>query len=337
MSDFDIPDHLAFIKYKTASEILSHSKFEEAREVYIARTARVYATDVFPTRMSVDAGRVLIFGAIICLHARHDPSDRETWPTLKLLKTVLVPFGLNSPRLVDDVVGRLVQTGYLELPQIAADRRLRSLQPTEKLLAWDREWIAAYHAPLDVLYPDPGYAGPRLRDEAFQAVQRRAAIAIFPISARILSKNPEMRFFLTMASGNDIMLALFGMGAGQPDSRIRSSSFAVIGQRFGLSRSHVRNVVRAAEERGFAARTGPRGQYVQLTPKWRAAFDRFIAETLSSSDLTYRMALRSLSDRTWQSNRSASPAGLDLAEDARNENRIALQGSAEGREVLAVG
>lgn len=140
----------------TASAILAHPNFPAARRVFIAEQTKVYAIDTFPGRFGADVGRVTTLAIIVCLYANYDPADRDTWPTLNKLKTTVARFGFASPRLIDAFVARLVRTGDLKLQKQPGDSRVRLIRPTEELLAWDREWIAAHYAALETLYPDPG-------------------------------------------------------------------------------------------------------------------------------------------------------------------------------------
>ena len=80
------------------------------------------------------------------------------------------------------------------------------------------------------------------------------------------------------------------LGATGPDRPVRELSFSDLGARFGMSRSHVRNVLRDAEGAGLGERSGTAGVFHHLTPRCVASFDRFVAEALSSSDLSYSMA-----------------------------------------------
>lgn len=280
------------IDHLTAEQILAHPDFPAARRVFVSEHARVYEAGVFPAQFGADAGRVTTLAIIVCLHAGYEPSDRATWPTLSHLKETVARFGFASPRLIDSFVARLVQTGYLELQQQPEDNRVRLLFPTESLLAWDREWMAAHYAPLETLYPEPGFEPARRRDAAFQAVHARSAIAAFDAIIAMMWSNLEIIFFLSSTSALIILLSLFDMGGSDPESRIREADLVQLAPRFAVSRSHVRNILAIAQERKFLVRSGPRNAFIHLTPHWVSAFDRFIAGSLAQSDLTYRLALR---------------------------------------------
>lgn len=279
-----LPDH------RSVEDILAHPDFPAARRSFVVEHARVYEAGTFPAQLGADVGRVTTLAIIVCLYAAYDPADRATWPTLNRLKDTVARFGFASPRLIDDFVARLAQTGYVEMERQPDDNRVRLLKPTERLLAWDREWMAAHYAPLDLLYPDPGYGAPMRRDTAFQAVHAGAALAAFDAIIAMTWSNLEIVFFLSATSALIILLSFYEMGGADPDSRIREADLAQLAPRFGVSRTHIRNILGVAQERGFVVRSGPRNSIVHLTPRWMTAFDRFIADSLAQSDLTYRLA-----------------------------------------------
>ncbi len=280
--------------HRSVEEILAHPDFPAARALFVAEHARVYEAGTFPAQLGADVGRVTALAILVCLYAAHDPADRATWPTLNRLKDTVARFGFASPRLIDDFVARLVQTGYVEMERQPEDSRVRLLKPTERLLEWDRAWMAAHYAPLDLLYPEPGYGPPLRRDPAFQAAHAGAAPAAFDAIIAMTWSNLEIVFFLSATSALIILLSLFEMGATDPEARIREADLAPLAPRFGVSRTHIRNILSVAQERGFVVRSGPRNAFITLTPRWSAAFDRFIADSLVQSDLTYRLALRAM-------------------------------------------
>lgn len=278
----------------TAEAILAHPRFPEARRVFITEHKKVYEPEVFPGRFGADVGRVTTLAIIVCLYANYVRGDRETWPTLTKLKTTVARFGFASPRLIDTFVARLVQTGDLELRKQPDDSRMRLLCPTEKLLSWDREWMAAHYAPLDILYPEPGFPYARERDIAFQIAHAKCAIGAFDGIIAMIWSNMDLVFFMISTSALIILLSLLDRSAAEAEHQFREADLGDLATRFGVSRSHIRNILAAAEETGFLTRPVPRKPHYRLTPRLVAAFDRFIADSLVHSDVTYRLGLRGL-------------------------------------------
>jgi hypothetical protein len=69
-------------------------------------------------------------------------------------------------------------------------------------------------------------------------------------------------------------------------------SYSDLGGRFGVSSTHVRNLLQAAEELDLVRLAKARGQLVQLKPQLLGAFDRLVADAMSGFDFCYQLALR---------------------------------------------
>ena len=233
----------------------------------------------------------MIFANIISLHANYREDDRTTWPTMSLLQKAMTQFGLASPRRVEDLVARLIHTGLLESVASRHDRRFRILTPSAGMLSLDRDWLAAHYVPLQVLFPDPGYAAPLQRNAAFQRAQRVAAMNFFGLGARILAGNPAMMLFLSRDAGVMVLIKLLQM-AGSGGAPVEALSYADIGARFGVSRTHVRLLLEEAQKAGLVGLGGRGGRLVELKPAVWQAFDRFVAESMSGHDLLFRIAQR---------------------------------------------
>ena len=107
-------DQMAVPACHSAEEILSHPRFPFARDEFLKAILALYEHNPFLNRLLLEAGRTVLFVIIICLHARYDEADRETWPTLRLVTQSMMAHGLASARRVSDLVARLIKTGYLE-------------------------------------------------------------------------------------------------------------------------------------------------------------------------------------------------------------------------------
>jgi DNA-binding FadR family transcriptional regulator len=85
------------------------------------------------------------------------------------------------------------------------------------------------------------------------------------------------------------MIAMAGQERADEPLKI---SYADLGGRFGVSRTHVRKLLEAAEGMDLVRLTKSDGQFVELLPPVLQAFDRLVADATSGFDLCYRLALR---------------------------------------------
>jgi len=268
-------------------DIVSHPRFLEARKLYIDRFLEVYGGDPFLVRLLIESGRFLVYLIVANLEAGQDSARRETWLTVGLLKQTMAMFGLASGRHIDHLIARLCSVGYMELRPSEQDRRVRVLSPTEKMRVHDRDWIAAHFAPLTVLYPKHDYALAMRRDPQFHAVYRRTGVAFLPLAAKLYSSEPDMMLFLNSAAGYMVVAALFQAAMAQDDDFHAAVRYGDIGDRFGISRTHVRNLLTAAEELGLVKLHARGGHRVEILPRLWSSHDRAIAGGMYVHDMAY--------------------------------------------------
>jgi hypothetical protein len=269
------------VTYRSSQAILVHPHFARARSTYLRAMLSLYGDDAFLNKLLLEAARQVVFGALICLLAAWDEADHATWPTLANLKRTLRPFGQSSDRKIEQLVSRLISVGFLTQKLSDIDGRVRLLIPTDAMLRHDEEWLIAHYRPLALLYPDDPHHLPLARDRGFQLAQRRVSFAFIPRSAIVLMSNPDILLFATRDAGF-LVLAQIALDAQEGCN----TSFDALSRRFAISRTHVRQLLRDAQDRGLVTLSGRGGQRITLlSPMWRA-LDRFIADGMSGHDLT---------------------------------------------------
>jgi len=278
--------------FHSPEEILAHPRFALARDEFVRAMLALYEHKPFLNRLLLEASRTVLMSVIMCLYARYGESDRATWPTLRLVADSMATHGLASASRVHDLVSRLIKTGYLEQRAAPQDRRARILTPTEKMIAQDQDFLVSHHLPLQILFPDPGYGLIMTRDPAFQLKQRLVSRDLFALGAKILAGNPVMMLFQGRDAGVMILIKMMQLAKGQGGAVPLKISYSDLGRRFGVSRTHVRKLLEAAEELDLVVLTRGGGHFVEMKPQLLAAFDRLVADAMSGFDLCYQLALR---------------------------------------------
>jgi DNA-binding MarR family transcriptional regulator len=289
MADFDFKNLPAF---HSAEEILAHPRFAFARDEFVDAILALYEHKPFLNRLLLEASRTVLLVIIMCLYARYDEDDRATWPTLRLVADSMAMHRLASASRVHDLVSRLVKAGYLEQRAAPRDRRVHILTPTEKMIAQDQDFLVSHYLPLDILFPDPGYAPIMTRNPTFQLKQRLVSRDLFALGAQILAGNPIMMLFQGRDAGVMILLKMRQLAARQGGAEPLKVSYSDLGGRFGVSRTHVRKLLLEAEQMQLVRLTKAGGQFVELMPRLVQAFDRFVADATSGHDLCYNLALQ---------------------------------------------
>jgi DNA-binding MarR family transcriptional regulator len=202
-----------------------------------------------------------------------------------LLKQRVAPYGLSTGRRIEALISRFVDAGYLTLSVPATDRRLRIITPTEKMIDHDLEWLAVHYRPLHILFPETGYYPPMQRDPAFQRNLRRISGKFTAYAAELMANNPDVMFFMQRDAGTMILLKLISLGNADGAARVSLSDLA---DRFGISRTHVRKTILEAENRSLLRYSAT---MITLAPGLVAAYDRFVADTMSGHDAMFKMAM----------------------------------------------
>lgn len=275
--------------YRSAEQIFSHPGFLAARDAFVDGVLALYEHDPSIDRMLLEAGRATLFIVIMCLHARCDDADPATWPTVRRVVDMTLTQGLASRRRLNNLMSQFIGTGYLTLRRVPQDGRVRLVTPTEKMIGHDQDWLVAHYRPLQQLFPEASYARIMERDPAFQFAQRLAS-SFLALGAQILSDHPIAVQFLDREAGVMILMRLLQL-AGREGAR-GTISYSEISARFGVSRTHVRNLLQDAEKQGLVTLSKGEGQLVQLSATLVDAFDKFLAAGMSGHDLIYQLAMR---------------------------------------------
>jgi hypothetical protein len=276
--------------FRSAEEILAHPRFPGARLAYIDAVMALYESHPAVIELMLDAGRILVFGIIMSLWGAFVEPDPETWPTVTRVKLALAPYRVASARQIDHIIARLVQIGYVTLARAPRDSRLRLVLPTEQMIVHDRDWLRAHYVPLAHIFGDPAYRLALARDPDFQRQQHAAAVETLNLVAnRVVRPNIPILQFMTRSAGMLILMKLIRRSEGMSGPVAFPTD---IGANFGVSRTHVRDLLAAAAQDGYL--TLEAGGRVRLHPPLVSAFDRIVADGMSMHDREHRVAMMRL-------------------------------------------
>ncbi len=244
----------------------------------------------------LQAGRFVVFHSAAVLEAAQDPSRRETWFTVAALKQQLAMFGYASERQVDHLVARLREVGFLEQHRAPEDGRVRLLATTDKLRSHHTEWLAAHYMPLATLYPDHDYRPVMSRDRAFHVIHCSMCLPFTPASARLMMTLPDTMLSFSHAAGPLIQNAVLkaAVDAGDPNAAV---PYIEAADRFGVSRTHVRNLMNAAQSAGLVRIAGRGGRSIEILPRHWASYDRGLAVGMYLHDAVNLVAMREWTNR----------------------------------------
>lgn len=265
-------------------EYLAHPRFAEARRAHVVGYLEVYSGEPMLNKLLVEASRHIVITFVMCLDSAQRPDDPETWLTLGKLQDVVTAYKVGSPGLVEAIVQRMLDRGLLSSHPAPGDRRKRILAPTEAMLAHDLDLIAAQALPCSLLAPGPVLALALARDREMQRAVRVASLSAFGEAMAMLQRHPEILPLIMRDSGMMVLLSLMRRALDTPSGNMASSSYADTASRFGISRTHVREIVADAEKAGFVRVHGSGGAEVELLPRLWAVYDVWLADCMALFD-----------------------------------------------------
>lgn len=272
-------------------DIVNHPRLPAARRAYLESFCEVYEGDPFLVRLLLQAGRFFVFHTAAVLEAAQDPSRRETWFTVAALKQQLAVFGYASARQVDHLLARLYEVGFMEQSRAPGDKRVRLLATTDKLRSHHTEWLAAHYVPLARLYPDHDYSPVLSRNRVFHVLHCRACLPFTAVGARLMMTLPDTMLFFAHAAGPLIQNGLLkaAMDAGDPTAAV---SYMDVADRYGVSRTHVRNLMNSAQSAGLVNIVGRGGRSIEILPRHWASYDRGLAVGMYLHDAVNLVVMR---------------------------------------------
>ena len=114
------------------------------------------------------------------------------------------------------------------------------------------------------------------QDAAYQFANRRIAIPFLPFSGKLLALAPDLLLFFERAAGHMISAALLHAAMAEPDQHA-AVPYADVGERFGVSRTHVRALLDEAQDIGLVRLEGRGGHRVEILPRLWESYDRGLA------------------------------------------------------------
>ena len=128
-------------------------------------------------------------------------------------------------------------------------------------------------------------------DPQFHAVHLSICLPFMPSAARLMATIPDVMLFFNHAGGSMVMVALL-QAAMEADDPHAALAYAEVGDRFGISRTHVRRLLVEAQDAGLVKLHGRGGHQVEILPRFWISHDRGLAIGMYLNDAAYLAAMK---------------------------------------------
>lgn len=282
-SGMSLPPHVS------CAEIKASPAFRDARALYLELCMAPFENNPFLVGLLGNGGRSVAFLTALRLAALRIPGDATTLLTPSRMQEVAAQSRVIGPRTMTNALARLCETGYLKSSPVPGDRRQRALDPTEKALAFYRDWVSAHLRPLAMMFPDRDYSAGLNGEPDFLLAQRRAGARVIARSGQVLARSPDIVLFITRDAGYFILSIL--LQHAQASDGMSAAPLGALADRFGISRTHVRKVLQAAQAENLLDILALGARAVAITTRLNESYDRYFADLMSVTDLIYAIAV----------------------------------------------
>jgi hypothetical protein len=262
----------------------AHPGFEAAAREAAQGFIDLYQGNFLLNRILNDRGRFVLSLLAIDLHFQADLAGAHGGLTAARLKAAARSLDVCSP---GRVVAFLAMLRLLRLvvPGPAKDRRLRPLIASERFVEMHRLRWRCGLAALAPMLPEARLAVERIDDDRFLGIFVRALAEPFKAGWRLLEGAQILSVFAERDAGMVVALALV---VARQD--VGPSPLADLARRFHVSRAHVLETLRAAEQKGLVRRSEPRGGFLAEPPLVDALHD-FLGAVFVTQAHAARVAL----------------------------------------------
>ena len=287
-------DAWARIDADAVAALRRHPRFRDALAEFGTMVVRLYRGNRLINLIANDRGRALLAMFALYLHYTRRADDPASGLTAARLQSLFVETGLGSAGRAKALVTLMRWGGYVEDAPASRDRRIKALQPTEKMLAMHRErWRGALGAAALVL-PEAAQAQARFEAPEFMRAYAIALASEFQGGFRLLDHGPELRLFSDRNAGFPIMFSILLSAApedGMPPTGAIPVSASALAKRFHVSRTQVNRLLHDAQAAGLIERSGAPEMRVRFTPRFAENFEKLFGSLLLAHAACARHAL----------------------------------------------
>jgi hypothetical protein len=261
------------------AELRANPRFPDAIRALATGMLSLFRGNRLLNLLVNDRGRMLIGWLALYLHEGGAPDGRGSGFGVGQLKALCAAAGLASPGRTAAMLALMRMSGHIASASAPEDRRRHILVPTEKLRAQHRERWDKFVAALREVRPEAAAAF-ALDDPEFVAAFVRTTSDHWLRGFRLLEIAPEMELIIERNAGLMILFSVLLAGKRDdtmPPRRPVPFSISAVANRFGVSRAHVRMLLRDAETEGLIRREGPGGSHVLILPSLAEAIEIFFA------------------------------------------------------------
>jgi hypothetical protein len=272
-----------------------------------AKTAVDYARDMvelfegryMANRAMANIARQTICMAVLSLHFRQSektgcacaPAIQNLTTALSSIQSLTTAMRVCSKNTTAATVLLLERIGLVTRIKNHEDRRSLHILPTELLISGVRDILRVSLTSADTLFPSRNYCA-LIDDKAF--LERYFASSIHSLLNRssLISSIRGSDLFSVSDGGEILLFKLMSMErvSQSADEKVVEFPFDEIAPLFGVSRTHIRRLMKKAQAEGFVRLLQDGGRRVQILPPLKDVFENLVAMNVTRAQFDMHLA-----------------------------------------------
>ena len=235
--------------------------FAPAAMIFSQGVVRLFEGHYMANKVMATMARQVICMAVLALH--FDNTSGSNGATISAIQRITTDAKLCSLSATAATINLLEKIGLIKRVQDQTDRRILLIQPTDRLLGCAKNLVAVAVSAADRLFPLRRYRD--LLDDAGGFMERYFASSLYSLLdiSTWISGQPGSRLFSTSDSGEILLCKLMSL-KNSPGDNLVSFPFHEIGSLYGVSRTHIRRLMRRAEAAGLVRVLEAGGRKVEI-------------------------------------------------------------------------
>ena len=242
-----------------------------------------FAGNTLLNKVVTEAWRFETLVYALHLHDTRDPADPQTGLTLSRLKRLCAIHKCASPGRVLALIGIMQVAGFLKRKRSDVDSRIVHLEPSDGFVKIVEGWNQQIFQIIDEILPHDRLALCHRAHPRFGWEMRRRGAETVLAGWKLLDPFPEVMHFLSRDGAWMLLLhcASETMQHGNREHIVPVSvDLKAFGQRYGVSRSHLRRVLETGHLKGLLLAPPQNGACIVLAPHLLASFLTCMASEL---------------------------------------------------------
>lgn len=281
---------------READAFRRHPAFPRAMRRYADTALDTFEGHARESKLVCQTARYVTLFFILYLDDTADRADPSSGATLTRLQELVATGPFASASWVKLAVQTFARTGMIEYLPPGPDRRVRRFHPTQHLVGLGERALKTMLEALALVQP---LSQPPAALARTPGMVRSFAAVTVEIYLRhgfvVLMPFPEIAALLSRDFGHLIFTHLMRTMETDTSGRVFAEApSGELAQRFGVSRTHVRNVLTLGVEMGLMLMVAKGGRRVALDPRFVDMSERWVATDLAWMHVLLRTSLARL-------------------------------------------